>query len=587
MIGVNQMKNLIISAILLIMISFWVVGGCHDKGGDSKPPSIVISPDVPQDIKGGAPNADLCSSSIFAWQEFIALNWPAKEGTRDTPDTAKLFGDPNFTGPLVWQTYRHKVEIYPGMGDPPGFNPNSLDFGYSTVPPQYVYGSGEVEPCTGQTPPSQPAWVNLDEISQIGLDSMFAGVAPTDSTNNSAPQLIRFLAKANKEHYTYVVDPTNSFWNHSQAYMDATSNFQQVANGNGNPSKLPGPVIDFPDGMIEVKTAFRELTEEEKNSGQFYQTTVRYYEQDQSDPNNACFREAVWGMLALHIEHKTPTAPWEIWATFEQADNLLTPDGKPVEDEDGNIINPPPTQSSTTPALTYMDGDPPSLKIVGDQFCTDIGDRLFYMENPQLAGLPSGGDICVNERDHSIPSDVISVNQIAHNAIKQYNMENGLESSPWLFYKLVNVQWVPFDVTSINESNPNFSSAVFHTNNIVVETDFTLQNFSGRIFFDQSKTSGNGDPTNFPANFNNFDPSRQTYQNVLVFDNVGNLQQVFNMGGCMGCHGNAQETGNDFSFILEGGPVMEPEAPEVTAPGTTNPFPTVNKELKSIESLGR
>jgi len=32
-----------------------------------------------------------------------------------------------------------------------------------------------------------------------------------------------------------------------------------------------------------------------------------------------------------------------------------------------------------------------------------------------------------------------------------------------------------------------------------------------------------------------------------------------NMGGCMGCHGNAQVAGFDFSFILKGGNVRAPE----------------------------
>jgi len=43
------------------------------------------------------------------------------------------------------------------------------------------------------------------------------------------------------------------------------------------------------------------------------------------------------------------------------------------------------------------------------------------------------------------------------------------------------------------------------------------------------------------------------------------------MGGCMGCHGVAQLNGADFSFILRNGRVLEPEAPDFTAPGTSNP----------------
>jgi len=65
----------------------------------------------------------------------------------------------------------------------------------------------------------------------------------------------------------------------------------------------------------------------------------------------------------------------------------------------------------------------------------------------------------------------------------------------------------------------------------------------------------------YPPNFNNFDPERQTHQNVLVFDDERVLQKTSNMGGCMGCHGNAQLNGDDFSFILLQGRVPEPETP--------------------------
>ena len=60
-----------------------------------------------------------------------------------------------------------------------------------------------------------------------------------------------------------------------------------------------------------------------------------------------------------------------------------------------------------------------------------------------------------------------------------------------------------------------------------------------------------GPPTNMPANFDDFNPERTTFQNVLLFDDNNELVDTFNMGGCMGCHGVAQVTkGTDFSFIL-------------------------------------
>lgn len=555
-------------------------------------PQIVISPDLPSDIPGGAENATVTAAAEFAWQEFIALNWPALSGTRDTPDAKEKFGDPSFAGPLVWHTYRHKVEIYPGQGDPNGLNSSTTDFGYSTVPPKYTYGTdvgangdGQVPACEGQTPVSEPAFINLDEISQIGLDSIFAGAAPDTVSGNSEPQLIRFLAKGNKSHFMYAVDPdaldpqgdplythpkpcpmdaSDPGYNHT--YCVAQRNFEAVSKSNGATTMLPGVTVSFPGGTIMTKGAWRELTAPEMESGRFYTTTVRYYE-DSGDGTNACYREAVWGMVSMHIIHKTPSAPTFVFATYEQADALLTTAGDPVEDANGNVVNDGGQANSTTPALTYQDGTPPSLSIVGAEYCTQPGERLFYQENPDKAGLPSEGSICQNFRNNPIPSPVTEVNQAAHEAIAAYNQENGIEDSPWLYYKLTNVQAEPFDRSDIaaGDANGNRSEAIFYLSDIVIETDYTLQQFSGRI-------DPTGPPTDLPPNFDNFNPDRQTYQNVLTFQ-CDSLHDTFNMGGCMGCHGVAQLGGNDFSFILGGGRVAEPDAPSVTPPGTSNPTP--------------
>ncbi len=555
-------------------------------------PQIVISSDLPSDIPGGANNATLTAAAEFAWQEFIALNWPAQSGTRDVPDETAKFGDSNFTGPLVWHTYRHKVEIYPGQGSPNGLNDTASDFGYSTLPPKYTYGTGagdngngQVPACEGQTPVSEPAFINADEISQIGLDSMFAGTAPDNVAGNSEPQLIRFLAKGNKSHFMYAVDgealepqgdplythpkpcPTDtSDSGYDHTYCVAQRNLQAVSQSNGATTELPGITIEFPDGTIMAKGAWRELTADEMQSGRFYTTPVRYYE-DSGDGEHACYREAEWGMVAMHIIHKTPSAPTFVFATYEQADALLTQGGDPVEDENGDEVNDGGQTSSTTPALAYQDGTPPMLSIVGSDYCTTPGDRLFYQENPDKTGLPSDGSICQNFRNNPIPSPVSEVNQAAHQAIQAYNQQNGIADSPWLYYRLTNVQAEPFDRTDIDADNAdgNRSLSVFYLSDIVIETDYTLQQFSGRI-------DPTGPPTALPPNFDNFNPQRQTYQNVLTFDN-DTLHDTFNMGGCMGCHGVAQLGGNDFSFILGGGRVAEPDAPRVTPPGTSNPTP--------------
>ena len=568
---------------------------------------VEVTPVVPTDIVGGAIDADVDDAASFAWQQFIALNWPADTtgGQRDVADTDAIFGDPENTGPLVWHTFRHKSEILPGSGDPEGYDPGAGDFGYSTLPPVYKYepdigDNGIVPACPDQEPVDSPALINLDEISQIGIASMFAGAAPTDIEPdiNSLPQLIRFLAQGNETYYKYLVDPDaletdgDTLYTHPQpcptddstdpddynhTYCKAKRNFTAVSEGNGTPSTLPGITVDFPQDTILVKGAFRELTDDEAASGRYHQTTVRYYEDfENSDSDEVhCYFERTWGMVALHIIHRTPTAPAFVFSTFEQVDNLLTAEGDMVEKEDGRFIDDGGEEVSTTPALIYEDGDPPTLTIEGDEedpddYCQDedIGERLYYLDNTDNTSLPNKGFICQNFRDRSISAHIRRVNRSAHDAIAKYTESNGIELSPFLHYRLVHVQPEPFDRSEItsNKLNDNRSEGAFYLANIMVETDYSLQRFSGRLT--------GGLTSDLPANFDHFN-GRETYQNVLTFDG-DELQSTSNMGGCMGCHGVAQGGGNDFSFVLGGGRVKEPEAPDITLPGTSNPPPDVH-----------
>ena len=66
-------------------------------------------------------------------------------------------------------------------------------------------------------------------------------------------------------------------------------------------------------------------------------------------------------------------------------------------------------------------------------------------------------------------------------AITGYDTANGLGNSPWLYFKLVSVQASPFDVSAISPTDPIHGLAVFFQANIVVETNYTPQQFQGRI----------------------------------------------------------------------------------------------------------
>jgi hypothetical protein len=116
------------------------------------PLSSQLPPDIP--VPGGAQNATITDAAVFAWQEFIALNWPAavapqytSSNQRGVPNSALKFGD-DISGsdpsdqPVVWETYRGKVETFPGSGNPTGYpgQGNSNNYGFSAGP-TYTYGS--------------------------------------------------------------------------------------------------------------------------------------------------------------------------------------------------------------------------------------------------------------------------------------------------------------------------------------------------------------------------------------------------------------------------------------------------------------
>lgn len=537
------------AAIVITLISSCIIYvACNS--GDTKTGDIVTAEELPTTTEitigptlppGLSDSATLEEAAAFAWEEFFALNWPAvaqtgQANTRDMADVSKFFGDQS--GPLVWHTYRSKAEIYPWSTHYPNGSTLQGDtllvFNYDALP-QYFY-KDSVPPCAAAD--KDVAWINLDESSEISLNFMYAGQNPNaPMANNSSPQLIRFLAKGNRQYFDYVAN--NNYFNHGGTYYNDVQTYTNAIKKNVVVAK--DSTIFFPEGTIMVKAAWRMLGPKD-NPANFHTTKVRYYETKNGNP--CYYQEKTWGLVALHIVRKTKDAPYFSFATFEQQDNILTPDGKPVEDAEGNVIN--PFTTPTTPVVKHSDPQSgPTTTTVAGPYCDTPDNRLFYVNT--APGLPSGGNICVNGRYNNIPPVIINANKAAHQAIKAYNNKNKIANSPWEHYKLVNIQYKAFNEDQI-DSDPNKPVSTFRQANIVVETNYTLQMFAG-----QQIATGNeaGQTSNYAGG--------QPFYNIHVPN--GATYTKINMGGCMGCHGNAQAAGTDFSFMLRGGPVIEPDVP--------------------------
>lgn len=539
-------------------------------------PQIPVVPYVPVYISNPI---NLQNAAVFAWQEFIALNWPAADHkgvgsfTRDAPNTSEKFGDPTFTDALVWHTFRSKVEIY-SQNAPHGYVDDAeKSYGYDAYPPVYNYSIGQIPPFNGIPYTSTP-WINLDENSQIGVDTMFAGVAPKTSEQQDKPvtQQILFLAKANRHEYNYVA--ANKWWYQqrfdggkpvfpplvaTQEYIKKYKKSPPPASGN---LFSPAGLVSFPIRTIEIKSAWRQLTDKEKSNKRFYMTKVRYYRpfpDSSEDKPHVGYVDDTWGLVALHIIQKIESSPFFIYATFSQANNLLDEEGNPIEDADGRLIknktapplDPDITSRNATSANPANQNSIQAFSPLNGN--AKPGKRLYYINTPPdpPPTLTPQGIVALNKRKHDIPETIIQVNRAAHDAIEKYNNDNRIKDSPWMHYKLVSVQYQPYDkkpgITYKGEpGGPD--PAVYYQANEVVESNYNLQVFSGQ--FQPGVSSYNRDVSNLITDYNT---------DGSVFKNTYYNGSGYLMGGCMGCHGNAQVRGGDFSFIFLVGPVRAPD----------------------------
>lgn len=457
---------------------------------------------VPHDLDSTSDQVEL---SRFAWQEFIALNWPSNytsaspiRGTADQTKSVTDFLNGSANYPLVWQTYKHRVEIYPE--DTSSYN-TSFD-----SPPQYFYqvdGQSSIQKLGDPTAPPlhtlSTVFNNLDETSEIDLCTVFVDGDPnapgasshsnphTASGLPGAPRRMIYEAKANRQMFDYVVQ-NHLYDTLTRGRRIAQTNAAVVNNGAGATYPCPDPnQICFPfgqtgaaEGSIEIKATWRQLTLDEYNSGRYLTAPVLYYRKA-AVPGGASGDSAIYydivaaqptttslpyGLVGLHIIHKTQNFPSYVFATFEQVDNLDT------------------TQAYNS-LFYYNRNSNPSV---------NPGKQYAYRYAKILAGT--------KQVNGEVQSQIRSLDP----------------NSVWQYYKLIGVQGRP--------ENSDLNNDYFLAN-IVTETNEVLRDFSGTLDND----NGTFDPT-----------ATNLYKRKIPYV----------QGGCKGCHANAQDA--DFSFITKNAP---------------------------------
>ncbi|HKO97377.1 MAG TPA: c-type cytochrome [Pyrinomonadaceae bacterium] len=218
------------------------------------------------------------SADIFSWQEFFALNWPAQTGMRGEPDVNKKINDP---GPRVWETWKEEYEVYLKNGDKPK-------------------PWNDSEPVPGGCEKVMFRTQKIHDVMDATVQAAAAdGKLPATLTDQKG-KVVRYEIRLNKVLFDHVVQ--QRLYNAEQQAL-ATS-------------------VNFPNGAILIKAAWREVSAAEEKS--FHTVTACVCDKDQSGKMVNCRKQRM-GLVGFHITQKTPFAPQWVWSTFEQINNVPGP----------------------------------------------------------------------------------------------------------------------------------------------------------------------------------------------------------------------------------------------------------------------
>ncbi|HEY6393423.1 MAG TPA: hypothetical protein VIX89_19225, partial [Bryobacteraceae bacterium] len=261
-----------------------------------------------------------------------------------------------------------------------------------------------------------------------------------------------------------------------------------------------------------------------------------------------------WGMVAMHIIHKTPSAPYFTWATFEHISSLVTPelgaDGKPIMVENPNGSYTEAGKKIATPftpnyQLIPATQDQPQKYVMESVSAPVVPKFGLYFHQRAGGGLPDIKYVTINKRMNDIPEKIVQINRAA-----QTSMLKIAPDLPLRFYRLVSTQWVPLDKKPGVLAYPGKESqGVYYASNVIIEGAPATQMFSGQFTNGVTKASDYISPALNPKP----NPGAPVFQNAF-FQGKGHLA-----GGCMGCHGARQAYGTDWSFLLDRQRVLEPE----------------------------
>lgn len=400
-------------SLTLVAAAFWfLTAPLH---GQTCSPSIA-----PKDLKGQRPleintqsGPGTCGFLQFAWQDFLALNWPALPVdptnttaiARGLPDTTQTIGQ-NGDNPTVWEQFQPNWYLFQPNNPPPqAVSGNS--FGAWN---QYASLPSACGPQTTTPPPRI-----LSSLSKF--DAM-----PGVSQAFSAPMIDQngYYAR-----YEIALDYVGfNFVNANQYYLLA--NVTKFAQG-GTGFAFPAQSGNTP-GTTFIKSAWKTLSAAEINSGRYHIALAFMYTPSATGLNPTCVGPVKVGLVGFHIVHKTADFGNYLWATFEQVDNTPADPSNPgsAPPEGWGFYNP----TSTTAANTQP------------KCPNTLASGCDYQPTSSHLNDSTGGPtqaVRLNPIPKSPNNSQQQLTQI--NSAVQSALAAISSSSVWQYYELVDAQW--------------------------------------------------------------------------------------------------------------------------------------------------
>lgn len=586
----------------------------------SPAPALSCSPDGGV-LQPGCPSFPSTTAAVqpqwdyFAWNSFIAANWPAldpasnneQRGFPDLSQGSQGFVDAASDSLLVWETFKEKREVFfypPTTNKDPG--PWNQAPSYGPIPqtplcsdsqgkpasPRRLFGQGgklvydsldetvevlseALEPpaalCGGFT--TNPCSLNgkgtPDCSCVVGLP-----VAPRvwkGSPLKSNPQPVLYEVKVNYDFYNYVQK--------HQYYLDSTAQ-KDANNPTGTQIQLPyrtsataGPGNGGPGGDTAV------LSYDPRACIANYYGKAGPTTNLTPCPIGSIHIKTAW----IPLQNEDPSKYHTAEAAYFKTEN-----GKACmsyatfglvgihiiqrihQGTRGGITNP---QGGTFVFATWEHVDNDEAGFTYANFLSGLPLEL----PKQHTFYPMPSAALPVKRKFPILPGTQQVNNQVHKAIRSLN-----PSSVWLNYELVGTQFQVIDIDSLppNPVNPNDPTGIgqpLYLANLVIETNEGLQHFQG-LPGSVSAVAPFKNANRPPENPTLFAFERSASNVVFSPTATRHNLKGYNMGGCMGCHGVAQAKGYAFSFVLfDGQRGADVDTQEVFVPPpipTPTPTPT-------------